>query len=242
MSNIIRFELPKDTSKYFASKILYRGKELYQHDAIIEAYAINEHHAYVRVKGTVEYTVSIEVDGEKLHMECNCPYERNCKHEVAALLHIQEHPLLELKQDPMSDELSVLDDFHLYLSEVDYKLSQSWHDNLYVNFRIFEQTISMILDHILSFDTSVFHKTQMVCMTMETFPDTHDVWHYFIDLSKINLEEVKRGLVTYIPSHTNCFIEFKDLKRFVHGIEEMKLYQTLFDYLTEQIPPFLRGR
>lgn len=241
MSNIIRFELPKDYSNYFVSRIFTRGANLYHDDAVLEIYATDEHHAYAKVRGTVDYTVSIEVDGDDLHMECNCPYGDHCKHEAAVLLHIEKNPLLEVKEKPMLDELTVLDEFRLFLSQIEYEFEIEWDDGR-PYWKSYEDTISEVVDHIIHFDTSVRLQTQMLCIVMEVFSSSHDVWHYLMDLSKINLEEVKLSLLEYTLKHPRCYQEMTFLRSYVKGKEETKLYHTLYDYLTEQIPPFLRGR
>lgn len=240
MSNIIRFELPKDYPNYFVSRIFTRGANLYHDDAVLEVYATDEHHAYARVRGTVDYTVSIEVDGDELNMDCNCPYGDHCKHEAAVLLHIEKNPLLEVKEKPMSDELSALDNFHLFVSGIAYEMENDWDDEPYWD--SYEDAISYALDHILGFDKSVFLQTQMLCIIIDLLHSFHDVWHYLLDLSKIDLEEVKKGLLAYTLKHPTTYYSFTLLERYAYGSEEIKLYHTLFDYLSEQIPSFLRGR
>lgn len=82
-----------DIDFLFADMIIERGKDYFENQMIHNCEKINSTYiAYVQgTDFSTEYKVviSINKDNEITNMECNCPYQNNCKHEYATLLHIR---------------------------------------------------------------------------------------------------------------------------------------------------------
>ncbi len=78
-----------------SQKIIARGRHLFKLGAVKNA-ILNEKTIIVKVQGGKLYHVKIETD-HGLDTTCNCPYDWGniCKHEVAALLHMVEHPIIK---------------------------------------------------------------------------------------------------------------------------------------------------
>lgn len=79
----------------FSDTIRYRGKDYFDNDMIHHC-ELCESKYISYVQGTdfsTEYKVVISVNKENeiINMECNCPYQNNCKHEYATLLYIRNN-------------------------------------------------------------------------------------------------------------------------------------------------------
>lgn len=77
----------------FKPHILNRGAEYYQ-DGYVSLFNRTENGIEAEVKGTEDYHVEIELEGENvIHMTCDCPHAEsgnNCKHMAAALFRFEE--------------------------------------------------------------------------------------------------------------------------------------------------------
>lgn len=82
-----------DIDSLFADMIIERGKDYFKNHMIHNCEKSNSRYiAYVQgTNFSTEYKVVIFInkDNEITNMECNCPYQNNCKHEYATLLHIR---------------------------------------------------------------------------------------------------------------------------------------------------------
>lgn len=86
--------------KYFGSKILERGLDYYNSNAV-RIYICSTDCIEAQVAGSRIYDVRINFEDSKIQsMHCNCPYEGNCKHLAALLYYVENHPeLLEMHDD-----------------------------------------------------------------------------------------------------------------------------------------------
>ncbi|MGM9950830.1 MAG: SWIM zinc finger domain-containing protein [Lysinibacillus sp.] len=84
--NSITFE------QYFSQKILTRGYDYYQSGQIMDLEQISETNWQAEVKGSSLYIVDVTLTpkGEPDYLDCDCPYEMNCKHIAAVLYAIRE--------------------------------------------------------------------------------------------------------------------------------------------------------
>lgn len=77
----------------FMPQIVIRGKEYYKSN-MIYSYVHSDNKYIMYIQGSkfgTEYEVEIDLDGTILkNMQCNCPYQDNCKHEYAAILWLRE--------------------------------------------------------------------------------------------------------------------------------------------------------
>lgn len=77
----------------FKQHILDRGAEYYQ-DGYVSLFNRTEKGIEAEVKGTEDYHVEIELEGENvIHMTCDCPHAEsgnNCKHMAAVLFRFEE--------------------------------------------------------------------------------------------------------------------------------------------------------
>ncbi|MDO4282259.1 MAG: hypothetical protein Q4D02_01365 [Clostridia bacterium] len=83
-----------DIESLFEEKIIYRGLDYYEANMVYSCNkAEDKYTAFVQGASFInEYEVNIYCDGQGniQKMECNCPYEQNCKHEYATLMCIKE--------------------------------------------------------------------------------------------------------------------------------------------------------
>lgn len=84
-----------DIESLFQEIIMIRGEEYYSNNMVHQCVKTNDKYIAF-VQGSqfgIEYEIVIGVDDDDRirFMHCNCPYEQNCKHEYATLLHIRKH-------------------------------------------------------------------------------------------------------------------------------------------------------
>lgn len=83
-----------DNFENFVSyKILMRGEEYYDTDAVSELEETSPGEWTATVEGTDDYNVEISVNGKEVESwYCDCPYDGEiCKHVVAVLLAIRDN-------------------------------------------------------------------------------------------------------------------------------------------------------
>ncbi|MBQ8131910.1 MAG: hypothetical protein IJ193_05410 [Bacilli bacterium] len=103
-------ELWNEYDKYFSDVIIDRGEAYYQDGRVTSCTKLGD--LYVaNVRGSVDYTVRIQQDGDELVMSCSCPYDGNCKHEYATLLAIdnEDYDIKELKPYIARNDIEVKD-------------------------------------------------------------------------------------------------------------------------------------
>lgn len=75
--------------KYFDAKILKRGKQYYQDDAVLDIKKTGDEEFTAEVEGSdiYEVTLNMDEDGDIYDISCDCPYDMGeyCKHEAAVL-------------------------------------------------------------------------------------------------------------------------------------------------------------
>jgi len=102
--------------QHFNQVILQRGYQYYMAGNIVDVAQINESNWQAEVEGTQLYVVDITIDAYKkiTYMDCDCPYERDCKHIAATLYAIREEmhnppskkiPLKQLLQGQTKEQL-----------------------------------------------------------------------------------------------------------------------------------------
>ncbi len=84
-------DLIADYLRLFPSKIRRRGKQYYRDRAVqrIEVFEPGTHYV-VYVEGTELYEVDVLWDVDDWYVDCNCPYEGECKHAYAAMQSLLE--------------------------------------------------------------------------------------------------------------------------------------------------------
>ncbi|WP_341300959.1 SWIM zinc finger family protein [Lysinibacillus sp. FSL H8-0500] len=99
--------------KHFNKIILQRGYDYFINEYVIDVIAIDEHNWQAEVEGSELYTVNVEIEenGHITYVDCDCPYDNDCKHMVAVLYTIQEQfnkpPLVSQKQQSTLQQLLV---------------------------------------------------------------------------------------------------------------------------------------
>ena len=89
----------KDWKRHFEAKILGRGQDYYESNAV-RIYDYSPEHVHAQVAGSYIYEVSIYLkDCEITSMHCDCPYPYNCKHLAAVLYYLEDHPQLLEAED-----------------------------------------------------------------------------------------------------------------------------------------------
>ena len=85
--------------KYFTSKILDRGCDYYDSNAV-RIYTYSKNHVESQVIGSKVYNVRINFNESNItSMYCDCPYPDYCKHLAATLYYIDDHPEILKKED-----------------------------------------------------------------------------------------------------------------------------------------------
>ena len=102
--------LIKDEMEEFEYQIQNRGKDYFSKGRVKSL--VKSGNTYIaKVSGTTDYDVkiSIDVDDEYVHYECDCPYEWPCKHEYAVMLAIlnKEYSEVELKPEIEKKTLTI---------------------------------------------------------------------------------------------------------------------------------------
>ena len=89
----------KSWKRYFEDKILCRGLDYYESNAV-RIHDYSNEHVHAQVAGSSVYDVSIYFKDSKItSMYCDCPYWDNCKHLAATLYYIEDHPELLESED-----------------------------------------------------------------------------------------------------------------------------------------------
>ena len=102
--------LIKDEMEEFEYQIQNRGKDYFTKGKVKSL--VKSGNTYIaKVSGTTDYDVkvSVDVDDEYVHYECDCPYEWPCKHEYAVMLAIlnKEYSEVELKPEIEKKTLTI---------------------------------------------------------------------------------------------------------------------------------------
>lgn len=94
----------------FKPHILDRGAEYHQ-DGYVSVFNMTEYGIKAEVKGTKNYHVNIELEGENvIHMTCDCPHAEsgnNCKHMAAVLFRFEEELYYEDVAKEEADEIEI---------------------------------------------------------------------------------------------------------------------------------------
>lgn len=175
------FTLPEHVSSMFQGKIWSRGKELYEEDGVKEVYAFDEKTVICKVKGTILYTVIIHFDEGEVNLECNCDYMDDCKHEVAALMYLKDHPQLPVIKKPYSLDVDELEEFALRVSEAENDVEEEFED--------YDETVDALYDEIEEVK-SVELRLQMLLCLNRSFPLNGRGAKLVKDLLDENLDKV----------------------------------------------------
>lgn len=104
-----------DFENYVERKILDRGFDYYEQDAVEEVEQLEKGYFSAVVLGSEEYTVNVRLAGKQHIIEsyCDCPYDWGnvCKHEVAVYYYLKDSEIYkrELSQTGM-DLMVKIDD------------------------------------------------------------------------------------------------------------------------------------
>jgi len=91
MKMIRNFNIDYLLENNFELKIIIRGEEYYEQN-MIKSVTWNNNNLEFKIIGTNTYLVIIDIEKGKINdFSCDCPYEYNCKHEVAALIYLYEN-------------------------------------------------------------------------------------------------------------------------------------------------------
>lgn len=93
-----------DFENYIESKILDRGFEYYEYDAVTDIEQVEKNEFVAQVLGSEEYNVFIKLNNEQKVIEhtCDCPYDWGdvCKHKVAVFYYLRD---TETYNDPIKN-------------------------------------------------------------------------------------------------------------------------------------------
>lgn len=165
MEKII-FNVPSDIEEYFSSKVWGKAYEIVRNNQIKSVRAINKNEIVAQVQGTALYTVMIKKRHQDVIIECNCPYWDNCKHAAAVCLFLRNNPEVELTNEKISTNLSEIDEFRLFLSNVQYELDSEeyCHDN-----EAYDSAINDCVDYIENCLAQRSDKIEMIFLLMNHF-------------------------------------------------------------------------
>ena len=149
-----------DFEDYFESRILYRGKNYYKENRILDIWC-QQDLITAYIDGSEIYKIEIRADDKELNgFYCSCPYSENgeymCKHIAAVLYYLSENDVPELeisnkkqaKKEKNKSELSKIYD------EMNYKLRKISDRNGFVDYyngKYFVDLISNVSDYIDDF-------------------------------------------------------------------------------------------
>lgn len=216
----IHFELPKFKELY-NRRIWSKGEKIYKAGDIYEAYAIDANHACCKVKGTIDYTVIITIEDDYLDVKCNCPYIGHCKHEVASLLYISKHPDLELVDKKPSQEISEVEEYKLYLSELEYDLDhQDFYDDDEFDDVDGSKTGEMAVEYIDDCQCSIATKIDMLLACDKYFGLDQDAWDLIVRLYK----EDTAAVINQMTKNANDYSFVQSVVHIVEYVKENDLY------------------
>ena len=150
------FTLPEHVFNLFQGKIWSRGIELYEEGEVKEAYEFDEKTVICKVKGTILYTVILHFDGGEVDLECNCEYMDDCKHEIAALMYLKDHPQLPVMKKPYSFDVTELEEFALRVSEAEYDVDEEFGD--------YDETLDTLYDEIEEVESVELRLQMLLCL------------------------------------------------------------------------------
>lgn len=228
MSEVILFEIDNIDgvlSKY-SNAILNRGRNIYKEGSVVDAYAIDIETACFSVKGTIDYTVVIRIQNDSVKLECNCPYFGDCKHEVAALYFLKEHPLLKVKNCPINMELNRLDEFKL---EVQEQLYETECDDDFEDYTMDERLQGLYATIINEDDIET--KLSMIFHLWRNFCINDDLWKYVMESYKQDPQTTKR-----VINNIEDYVYNSMIKELISVIEDenQNVYDELIQCLKEK--------
>lgn len=144
----------------FASTVLYRGKNYYYENRILDIWC-QQNFLTAYVDGSEIYRVELEENDNKLaNFHCSCPYSEDgeylCKHIAAVLYYLKENDIPELeiinkkKAEPQKNKSSLA---NIY-DEMNYELRKISDRNDFVNYyngKYFVNLISHVSSYIDNF-------------------------------------------------------------------------------------------
>lgn len=145
-----------DLEDYFESQVLYRGKEYYMENRILDVwYSGNTITAYI--SGSSIYRVILTIkNNEIINSYCGCPYsdggEYMCKHIAAVMCHISNEEIPELESNKKIErETTKLEKIY---DKINYELNKITDKNEFVNYyngRYFVDLIQDVSNYIDEF-------------------------------------------------------------------------------------------
>ena len=199
----------------FEGKIWNRGKRLYEDDGVEEAYAFDDKTVICKVKGTIVYTVIIHFNDEILEIECNCEYMGNCKHEVAALLYIKDHPRLPVLQKAYSLAVDELEAFILRVSEAENDLED------------YDETVNALYDEIEEVESVELRLQMLLC-----FINSFSLDERGTKIVKALLDTDRDSVYEILHHHEKAEDLLFSLIISLSEIEEKKLMQSIMTLIT----------
>lgn len=209
----------------YPSKIWNRGRSIYQEGSVLDAYATDENTAGFTVKGTVNYTVVIKRNADGVHIDCNCPYFGECKHEAAALCYIKEHPKLKVIDQPITMKMNALDEFKLEVEEQLYEMDEGDED-----YTPEERLCSLYA--IIKKEDDIETRMAMVYYLWKNYPVDDELWNiveaHFIQNRQVVVQAIKNSK----DESMCCMIE--DLISAMK-FENQEIYEELVQCLKEKM-------
>lgn len=113
---MLKEKLEEKYKKLFTPQIIFRGREYYRTDKVVNVFKDKDSEQYVaKVKGS-DYGITYDVqllldDNENPEMSCTCPCLESCKHEYAVLMSIDNnnYSTIKLLPVPKEEKISIKD-------------------------------------------------------------------------------------------------------------------------------------
>lgn len=237
----ITFNLP-DYSHKFETKIWNRGYHLYHDLEIFEAKAIDETHAYFKVHGTVDYTITLEVKENDIDIQCNCPYEGGlCKHCAAVLMYLEDNPHLEISDEIPSLKFSKEDIKKLEESEREYYEELEMEERRYHRYSDYDDydeydDFSMeynMFTSIVSSEENMERKMMEVCQYIDDFGVSYEIWNFIL---KAYLYDKKLlEIFAHEMNKRNLFTDVMDaLEQYLYLEIDKDIYNKIVEYLEKE--------
>ncbi len=153
-----RFLKSADFEEQFDMNILYRGRNYYMENRILDIW-YQENNVYAYIDGSEIYRVIMEIKNDEIKgLYCSCPYSEDgrylCKHIAAALYYIKENDIPKLEGKNVKEKIEQESDLDAIYAEMKMR-SKSLSNNYgfidYYNGRYFVNLINDVDDYIIEF-------------------------------------------------------------------------------------------
>lgn len=233
MEDLIKFILPKGYDQNFNHKVWARGNDLYCDKQIQFVQAYDSKHIISKVRGTIDYTISIDIEENEVKTKCNCPYGTSCKHAAAVLIYLNKLHYADKTDSEYSTEIADLDEFKLFISELEYSLDNDYDQD---DCNAFDELVDEAHSYLLDNETSISNKVQMIFELDHHFTLNKEITKYYFKLYNENKKECILGTLEGIKQSEVFYNALSTLSKYIETDEEIECYYDVLKNIISILP------